>query len=93
MEVLLEGERYLIEQYCRYYGVVQGAFRLRLRDDLTMQQFAEAAYALNEGLAQRVIDHDNDEIMLRDGDGTTKSWTLFAVAFEGIVNRFFELEH
>ena len=80
MEVLLEGERYLIEQYCRYYGVVQGAFRLRLRDDLTMQQFAEAAYALNEGLAQRVIDHDNDEIMLRDGDGTTKSWTLFAVA-------------
>lgn len=92
MDVLLAGEQYLLEEYCNLYQDVASAFGLRARDGLTLEQFATAAYALNEGMAQRVTDSPSRTgIMLEDADGTPQEWTLFAIAFEGIVDRFFEL--
>lgn len=91
MNVLLAGEQYLIEQYCNLYQDILTVFNLRLRDGLTLELFAAAAYALNEGLAQRVTESPSRTgLMLNDPQGTSKEWTLFSIAFEGIVDRFFE---
>lgn len=91
MNVLLAGEQYLIEQYCSLYQDILTVFDLRLRDGLTLELFAAAAYALNEGLAQRVTESPSRTgLMLNEPQGTSKEWTLFSIAFEGIVDRFFE---
>jgi len=92
MKVLLAGENYLIEQYSLLYAEVGEAFGLQIRPGLEMEQFAAAAYAVNEGLAQRLSAiPERCEIMLPDADGTEQAWTLFSIAFEGLTERFFEM--
>lgn len=90
IDVLIEGENYLIAQYCKLYSEVAEAFRLFLRPGLTHEHFAAAAYAVNEGLALRVSEFpERTGIMLPGPDGELEEWTLFAIAFEAIVDRFF----
>ncbi len=91
IDVLREGERYLIEQYSLLYDDVCQAFGLRVKDGLTLEQFAAASYAVNEGLATRMTDiPERENIILPTGEnGDLQSWTLFAIAFEALIDRFF----
>jgi len=93
IDVLCAGENYLIEQYSLLYEDVRVAFGMELREGLTMEQFAAAAYAVNEGLATRMTDHPNREnIMLATGeDGEEQPWTLFSIAFLALIDRFFTI--
>lgn len=92
MQALVDGENYLVEQYCLWYEEITTALGMELRPGLSMQQFAAAAYAVNEGLALRFTNFpDREGIILTDPDGTDREWTLFSIAFEGIIDRFFEL--
>ena len=88
--VLVAGENFLIEQYCKLYVEVAAAFRLQLQPGLEFDHFAAAAYALNEGLALRVSQHPKRTgIMLPSPNGDDEEWTLFAIAFEALIDRFF----
>lgn len=93
MRALIDGENFLVEQYSSWYEEVTSALRMELRPGLKMEQFAAAAYAVNEGLALRVTDFpDREGIMVPGDDGVEREWTLFSIAFEGLIDRFFELK-
>lgn len=92
LEALINGENYLVEQYSLWYEDVTSALGMKLRPGLEMAQFTAAAYALNEGLALRVTEFPVREgITLTGPDGVDREWTLFSIAFEGIIDRFFDL--
>ena len=92
IDALVEGENYLVQQYSLWYEDVTTSLGMELRPGLKMEQFAAAAYAVNEGLALRFTNFpDREGIVLTDPDGVDREWTLFSIAFEGIIDRFFEL--
>ena len=92
IDALVEGENYLVQQYSLWYEDITNALGMELRPGLKMEQFAAAAYAVNEGLALRFTNFpDREGIVLTDPDGVDREWTLFSIAFEGIIDRFFEL--
>lgn len=91
VEVLIAGEDYLIEKYSELYRYVADAFRIQIREGVTMAHFAAAAYAVNEGIATRMTSTPSRTgIPLPDATGEVKEWTLFAIALEAITDRFFE---
>jgi len=93
IEVLLAGEHYLINQYCSLYQQIAEAFGLQLREGLTMEHFAAASYAVNEGLAQQMATTSlKTDIALTDSDGNDQDWTLFSIAFLAITDHFFKLK-
>lgn len=91
IDVLRASEQYLIDEYSLLYADVCEVFGLELRDGLTIEQFAAASYAANEGLAQRITNEPaRRNIQLPSGpDGEMQDWSLFAVAFEALIERFF----
>ncbi len=92
IQALVDGENYLVNQYSLWYEEITSALGMKLRPGLKMEQFAAAAYAVNEGLALRFTNFPQREgITLTDPDGIDRDWTLFSIAFEGIIDRFFEL--
>ena len=67
----------------------------RLREEFTLHQFVIAADALSQGYGLRDrIDSSIDERILRPTGpgGEAQEWTLFAVAFEGLIRQFFEID-
>ena len=77
------------------YAAMAGSLGFRPRTPFTLRQFAIAVDSLGQGYGLRDrIDHSIlDSIELPTGpDGGSQKWTLFAVAFEGLVRRFFEID-
>lgn len=88
LEALREGEQALVAGYADFFADMATIFGLTLRPEFTLQEFAIAAYALNEGLAMRVpLDWRATNITVPGLQGSTE-WTLLAVGFEALVDRF-----
>jgi hypothetical protein len=65
----------------------------RIREPLTLRQFTVAADTMGQGcgLRDRLDSRGMDGIMLPTGPGgEDQEWTLFGIAFEGLVKHFFE---
>ncbi len=92
---LLEGFDDFTERIVDAYGAMAGILGFRLRRPFTLRQFAIAADSLGQGygLRDRIDDSIPESIELPTGPGGgVQQWTLFAVAFDGLVQRFFELD-
>ncbi|MFT7474934.1 MAG: hypothetical protein ACI81L_001866 [Verrucomicrobiales bacterium] len=92
LEALKAGEEYLIAEYSKLYGEVAKIVGMRLREEYTIEQFAAATYAVNEGLSGRLNrNYERLNIERRTGpDDSIQTWSLFSVAFEALINHFFE---
>lgn len=92
LEALQAGEEYLIEMYSKLYIEVAERIGLNLRPEYRIEEFSAAAYAVNEGLSSRLSqNHRKLGIMRETGpDGAPQEWTLFAIAFEALIDKFFE---
>ncbi len=67
----------------------------RLREEFVLRDFVIAADSLAQGFGLRDrIDDSMMKPMVRSTGpgGTEQEWTLFAVALEGLVNQFFEID-
>jgi hypothetical protein len=83
------------EQIVDAYGAMADLLGFRLRAPFSLRQFAIAADSLGQGygLHERVDDSITERIELPSGPGgRLQKWTLFAVAFESLVQRFFEID-
>lgn len=89
---LRTAEEGLIQAYAEFFADMAALFGLALRPGLEINEFSFSAYALNEGLANRPSrNYRLDGIERPTGpDGAMRSWTLFAIGFEALVNQFFE---
>lgn len=67
----------------------------RVRQPLTLRQFTIAVDTMGQGcgLRDRIDSRGMDGIMVPTGpNGESQEWTLFGIAFEGLVKQFFELD-
>jgi hypothetical protein len=83
------------EQVVDAYSAMAGFLGFRIRAPFSLRQFAVAADSLGQGygLHERVDESMTEEIDLPSGpEGRVQKWTLFAVAFESLVQRFFEID-
>ncbi len=89
---LRAGEAEIARLFSDMYSQFSEVFGFRLREGLTMSQFATAGAALVEGMAMREgISVELDDIDRRSGsNGALEPWTLFGVAFGGLYRAFFE---
>ena len=77
------------------YRAMTSHLGFRLREPLTLRQFTIAADSLGQGcgLRDRFDSTHMDGILLPTGhQGELQEWTLFAIAFDGLVTQFFELD-
>jgi hypothetical protein len=84
-----------IDQVVHAYAAMADFLGFRIRAPFSLHQFAVAADSLGQGygLHERVDDSITEEIELPTGSGgQLQKWTLFAVAFESLVQRFFEID-
>lgn len=81
------GEEALVDAYSSMFRDLASAFDLTLRPGLTHRHFAMAVYSLNEGLANRISPPFRDQEVSIEGE--TEPWSLFALAFDAIVDRFY----
>lgn len=88
MAALNDGEEFLISAYSDFYSEVASTLHLKLRSEFEMHQFSAAAYSLNEGLAMRLLPSYRQSGVERADGG--EPWTLFALALEGLIFRFFD---
>jgi hypothetical protein len=82
-------------QIQRMYEALTSFLGYRLREEFTYRQFVIAADSLGQGYGLRVrVDHSVSEVMMRSTGpgGQPEEWTLFAVAFEGLLHQFFEID-
>jgi hypothetical protein len=92
---LVAGYEHFTEQFVELYAGVASHLGFRLREGLTLRQFAIAAESLAEGCAlrKRVDRSDMSGIVRANGpDGADREWTLFAVGLEALALQFFELD-
>jgi hypothetical protein len=92
---LVAGYENFTERFVEIYAGMAGLLGLRVRDGLTLRQFAIAAESLAEGCAlrKRVDGSDMSGIVRATGpDGAPREWTLFAVGLEALALQFFELD-
>ncbi len=93
-EALVSGYNAFNERIEEAYVAITSFLGYRLREGLTLRQFTIAANTLGQGcgLRDRVDSSNMDGIFRSTGPGGEKQeWTLFAIAFEGLVKQFFEL--
>lgn len=92
LEALRAGEEYLIARYSELYIEVATTVGLSLRPEYNIEEFAAATYAVNEGLSGRLsANHRRVGIERPTGpDGDPQDWTLFSIAFEALIEHFFE---
>ncbi len=92
LDVLKTGEDYLITMYSELYLEVAKLFRLTLRPEYKIEEFAAATYAVNEGLAGRLSSkYRRSGISRATGEaGASQDWTLFSIAFEALIDHFFK---
>jgi hypothetical protein len=77
------------------YAAMIDFLGFRLSEKLTLRQFAIAADSLGRGCGLRDrIDHSDMEGIERPTGpgGAAQEWTLFAIAFEALVQKFFEID-
>lgn len=77
------------------YAAMIDFLGFRLREQLTLRQFAVAADSLGRGCGLRDrIDHSDMEGIVRATGprGAAQPWTLFAIGFEALVHTFFEID-
>jgi len=93
-QAVLEGEEYLIRRYTGLYKMIADAVGLRIKEAYSYEEFAICAYALNEGIANRLSSsYRRYDIERPTGpNDEMQPWTLFAVAFEALVPKFFDFE-
>jgi hypothetical protein len=92
---LVAGYDAFTDRIAEVYAAMAAFLGFRLREQFTLHQFAIAADALGQGcgLRDRVDDSKMKGIVRATGPGGEKQeWTLFAVAFEGLVWQFFEID-
>jgi len=91
IEALSAGEDFLIQEYGDFYAEMASTVGLQLKDEYEMSQFSAAAYSINEGLALRIAStYRQTDISRSTEDGSTKQWTLFAIALEALIFHFFD---
>ena len=79
----------------KIYASMVDLVGFRLRPDLTMRQFANAAAALTEGCVMRErfdAPHMNDIKRATGPSGETQEWTLIGLAVNALAQEFFELD-
>ena len=92
---LASGYDAFTDQAAAVYAAMAELLGLRLREEFTIHQFAMAADALGQGCGLRDrVDRSKMEGIPRatGADGETQEWTLFGIAFEGLVLQFFEFD-
>ncbi len=92
---LVEGQDAFNEKIEEVYLAVADALGYRLRTPLTLRQFTVAADALGQGIGLRdqFDSRHMDCIWLPTGpEGEMQEWTLFAIGFDCLVRRFFEID-
>jgi hypothetical protein len=92
---LVEGQDAFNEKIEEVYLAVADALGFRLRTPLTLRQFTVAADTLGQGIGLRdqFDSRDIDAIWLPTGpNDEAQEWTLFAIGFECLVQRFFEID-
>jgi hypothetical protein len=92
---LVEGHDAFNERIEEVYLAVADALGYRVRAPLTLNQFTIAADALGQGIGLRdqFDSRHMDAIWLPTGaNGELQEWTLFAIGFECLVQRFFEID-
>lgn len=77
------------------YATMSSFLGFRLREEFILRDFVIAADSLAQGFGLR--DRIDDSMMkpifrLTGPGGTEQEWTLFGVAFEGLVEKFFEFD-
>ncbi len=92
LDALRAGEEYLIDMYSALYIEVAKRIGITLRPEYRIEEFAAATYAVNEGLAGRLSqNHRKVDIARNTGPkGESQNWTLFSIAFEALIDHFFE---
>jgi hypothetical protein len=94
-DALASGYAAFNERIEEAYTVMASSLGFRLRETFTLRQFTIAADALGQGcgLRDRVDDAAMEGIARPTGPGgVLQEWTLFAIAFEGLVRQFFEID-
>jgi hypothetical protein len=92
---LIDGFDEFTDRIVEAYAAMAGFLGFRPKEPFTLRQFAVAADSLGQGygLRNRIDDSIMEYIDLPTGPGgATQKWTLFAVAFDGLVERFFEID-
>jgi len=90
LQAVRDGEAALIEAYSTRFTGFMDLFSLEFRDGFTMKQFSMCVYALNDGLANRSAPAFEDQTLKIETSDAYEEWTLFAVGFEALVDRFFQ---
>lgn len=92
LDALRAGEEYLIDMYSGLYLDVAQAIGMQLRAEYRIEEFAAACYGVNEGLSGRLSSNYRKVGIERPTgpDGEIREWTLFSVAFEALIEHFFE---
>ena len=94
-QALVSGYDAFTDRIAGVYAGMAALLGFRLREQFTLHQFAMAADALGQGcgLRDRVDRSKMEGITRATGpDGAPQEWALFAVAFEGLVWQFFEID-
>lgn len=90
MKALIDGEKFLIEEYSAFYTEMASTVGLALRSEYSMDEFSSAAYSLNEGLSMRLADTFQASGIVGASDDAGETWSLFAIALEALIVHFFE---
>jgi hypothetical protein len=94
-QALVAGYDAFNEQIEEVYRATARLLGFRLRAPLTFRQFTVAVGTMGQGcgLRDRVDSRGMDGIMLPTGpNGEDQEWTLFGIAFDGVVRQFFEID-
>jgi hypothetical protein len=94
-EALVSGYDAFTDRIAVVYAALAELLGFRLRERFTLHQFAIAADALGQGcgLRDRVDQSKMTGIVRATGPhNEMQEWTLFAVAFEALVQQFFEID-
>jgi len=85
-----ERHRESIEAFAELYQYVIDAYGMRMRDGLTIQDFAEAMAALAEGFAIQSLERlPHPTFQLTGADGTPSGdWTLLGLTVRALVDSF-----
>jgi hypothetical protein len=94
-EALLSGYEAFTKRLTDMYAIMTAYLGFRLREQFTLRHFVVAADSLAQGysLRDRIDNVSLEHISRSTGPGAEpEDWTLFAVAFEALVQQFFEVD-
>ena len=94
-EALLSGYDTFTRRIEAMYSALTAYLGFRLREGLTLRHFVIASDSLSQGygMRDRIDNSVTETIVRRTGpDGEPQEWTIFGVAFEGLVREFFEID-